>query len=100
MERCMMQMIVLPEEEWGQFKASQNEIILLLKDFKNSFKPSVSRSLSEYLTAKEFMEAVNIRRTKFDQLVQTNRIKIIKRLRKIYVPVTEIDRYFKDSTIP
>jgi len=45
------------------------------------------------------MEAVKIKRTKFDQLVQTKKIKIIKKLRKIYVPVTEIDRYFNDSTI-
>ncbi len=95
-----MHMVVLPEEEWSQFKASQNEILYLLKDFKNSLKPSTSGNLSEYITANEFMQAVKIRRTKFDQLVQTNRIKIIKKLRKIYVPVTEIDRYFNDRTIP
>ena len=99
MERSVIHMVVLPEEEWSQFKTSQNEMLAILKDAKNSFKASVSTSLSKFITAKEFMEAVKIRRTKFDQLVQTNRIKIIKKLRKIYVPITEIDRYFNDSTI-
>ena len=92
-------MIVLPEEEWGQFKANQNEILLLLGNLKINFKPFIPTNLSEYITANEFMQAVKIRRTKFDQLIQTNRIKTIKKLRKIYVPVTEIDRYFNDSTI-
>lgn len=95
-----MHLVVLPIDEWSCFKSSQNEMLLLLKDLKNNFKPSTSRNLSEYITAKEFMEAVKIRRTKFDRLVQTSRIKTIKKLRKIYVPVAEIDRYFKDSTIP
>lgn len=98
MERKTMNLVVLPEEEWNQFRSSQNEILALLKDVKNN--PRIPMHPFGFMTAMEFMEAVKIRRTKFDQLVQTNKIKIIKKLRKIYVPVTEIDRYFKDSTIP
>jgi excisionase family DNA binding protein len=48
-----------------------------------------------YITAKEFMEAVRIKRTKFDQLVAKNKIRILKKGRKIYLPFTEINNYFK-----
>ena len=92
-----MHMIVLLKEEWGQLKANQNEMLLLLKDFKNGFKLSTPRNLSEYITANEFMQAVKIGRTKFDQLVQSNKVKTIKMHRKIYVPVTGIDRYFQQA---
>jgi hypothetical protein len=100
MERSMMYLVVLPEEEWNYFKSSQNEMLALLKNLGTDSKSSVTKNISGYITAKEFMEAVKIRRTKFDQLVQTNRIKTIKKLRKIYVPIAEVERYFKDSTIP
>ena len=94
-----MYLVVLPEDEWNYFKSCQNEILALLKNLRVDSKSELSKSNSGYITAKEFMEAVNIRRTKFDQLVQANKIKVIKKLRKIYVPVTEIDRYFRDCTI-
>jgi len=98
MERKVMNLVILPEEEWNQIRSSQNEILALLKDVKADSRISINPY--GYITAMEFMKAVRIRRTKFDQLVQSNKIRIIKKLRKIYVPVTEIDRYFKDSTIP
>ncbi len=98
MERIYMNLVVLPEEEWNQLRIGQNEILELLKNIRfDSRKPTHPFG---YMTAIEFMEAVRIRRTKFDQLVQKNRIRIIKKLRKIYVPVSEVDRYFKDSSIP
>jgi hypothetical protein len=52
-----------------------------------------------HITAKEFMVAVRICRTKFDQLVSQNKIRIIKKRRKIYVPTSEVDRYFSDPSI-
>lgn len=51
------------------------------------------------ITAVEFMAAVRIKRTKFDRLVAANKIKTIKKKRKIYVPVSEVDRYFRDPSI-
>lgn len=51
------------------------------------------------ITAIEFMKAVRICRTKFDKLARGNKIRIIKKQRKIYVPMSEIDRYFNDPTI-
>ena len=51
---------------------------------------------SEYLTSQEFMEATKIKRSKFEHLVKTNQIKSIKKIRKLYIPASEIDRYFGD----
>lgn len=98
MERQIMNLVVLPDEEWIQFKSNQNEILALLKELKVNLK--ISSIPIGYITANEFMEAVRIKRTKFDQLVLASKIRTIKKRRKVYVPVTEIDRYFKDSTIP
>lgn len=52
-----------------------------------------------YMTATEFINAVHIRRSKFDQLVERNKIKTIKKKRKIYVPATEVERFFNDPLI-
>jgi hypothetical protein len=52
-----------------------------------------------HITAKEFMAAVRICRSKFDQLVNENKIRIIRKRRKIYVPTSEVDRYFSDPSI-
>lgn len=93
-----MNLVVLPEEEWNQLRAGQSEILELLKNLRfDSRKPMHPFG---YMTAIEFIKAVKVRRTKFDQLVHADRIRAIKKLRKIYVPVTEVDRYFKDSSIP
>ncbi len=48
-----------------------------------------------FITAKEFMSAIRIGRTKFDQLVVANKIRTIKKGRKIYVPIGEVEGYFK-----
>jgi hypothetical protein len=51
---------------------------------------------TRYITAKEFMATVRICRSNFDRLVAGNKIKTIKKGRKIYVPVGETERYFED----
>ncbi len=45
------------------------------------------------------MEAIRIGRWKFNQLILENKIRIVKKKRKIYVAITEVERYFKDNTI-
>lgn len=45
------------------------------------------------------MTSVRIGRTKFDQLVAARKIQTIKKLRKIYVSVTEVKWYFTDPNI-
>jgi len=56
-------------------------------------------SQTGYITAQEFMKAVHIRRWKFNQLIFDNKIKTIKKSRRIYVPVSEVDRFFTDPSV-
>lgn len=89
-------LVMLGEEEWHHIKSSYQEIIDLIRALHAKGPGGVP---VKNVTAKEFMAAVRIGRTKFDQLVQTGKIRIIKKRRKIYVPVGEIERYFNDASI-
>ena len=77
-------MVMIPEDEWSQIRLAQQEILEVIKGLGNKREEPVR---IKYITAMEFMAAVRIRRTKFDQLVSGNKIRIIKKGRKIYVPV-------------
>jgi len=89
-------LVMIPEEELAFFKNTQQEILQQLKESHTKEPSGVS---VKNITAKEFMAAVRIGRTKFDQLVSTSKIRVIKKRRKIYVPVSEVDRYFSDPCI-
>ena len=91
-----MTMVLIPEEELTLLKTSQQEILQQLKELKNKGNSGIA---VDFITAKEFMKAVSIGRTKFDQLVSASKIKVIKKRRKIYVPVKEIERFFKDPNV-
>lgn len=91
-----MSFVMLPAEELLRLKDNQQEILQLIKDLHSKGQGGLPL---KHITAKEFMAAVRIGRTKFDQLVASSRIKIIKKRRKIYVPVVEVDRYFNDHSI-
>jgi len=88
--------VMISQKEWNDHKNTQREILQLLKKLN---QPVPKNVLIKNITAQEFMDAIRIKRTKFDQLVAENKIKIIKKRRKIYVPVSEIDRYFEDNRI-
>lgn len=88
----MVSVIVVPAAEWKALLAGQTELIRLVKEWRNSMPVTVSAS--PYITAMEFMQTVRIGRTKFDQLVAANKVKTIKKDRKIYVPAGEVERYF------
>jgi len=60
---------------------------------------SAPTAVAEFIPALEFMRAVGIKRWKFDQLVAANMIKTIKKKRKIYVALREVQRYFMDPSI-
>ncbi|MBL7698927.1 MAG: hypothetical protein JNK79_12240 [Chitinophagaceae bacterium] len=60
---------------------------------------SGSKPTTQFITAIEFMQSVKIGRTKFDELIAKNKIKTIKKKRKIYVLPSEVDRYFTDPSI-
>lgn len=89
-------LVVLPEEEWKQMKQAHLEMLQLIRQLHEKGPGGVT---VKNITAKEFMSAVRIGRTKFDQLVLSNKIRIIKKRRKIYVPVAEVERYFSDPSI-
>ena len=61
--------------------------------------PSLPEIKPGYLPALEYMRVIGIKRWKFNQLISENKIKAIKKKRKIYVPVSEIERYYKDPNV-
>ena len=84
-------LVMITYQEWEEFRRTQSE---LLRQLKENAENKSSLVTVKYITAKEFMEIVRIKRTKFDQLVQTKKIKTIKKARKIYLPVSEADSFF------
>lgn len=91
-------MVMIPESEWVELKQTQQKILNIVRAYCEP-KREVREHVSGFLTAVEFMCAVKIKRWKFDQLVNQSRIKTIKKKRKIYVPVSEVERYFTDPKI-
>lgn len=77
-----------------QMNENQRAIMDKLQNINSGANP-----LSEYITATEFMDAVRIRRSKFDELRQRNLIKTLEKGRRIYVPASEVRRYFNDPSI-
>lgn len=90
-------LVMIPGEELAQLKTQLELVLTEIKNLKASNKQSPTKE--SFITAKEFMAVVRIGRTKFDQLVAAKKIQTIKKLRKIYVPVTEVNRYFTDPNI-
>lgn len=91
-----MNLVMIPQEELSNLQSTQLEILRQLQTLQSLTSPTVPL---RHITAKEFMTAVRICRSKFDQLVSQNKIRIIRKRRKIYVPTSEVDRYFSDSSI-
>jgi len=87
------QFLIIPKSEFDELKFGQQRILEELRAKHNSS----DSSKSEYLTTKEFMARVKIARSKFDELVTDGKIKTVRPNggRKIYVPVTEVARYFE-----
>lgn len=83
---------LIPADKLAAIESWQQQIVELIKS-NNQSKAAAGKS---HLTAKEFMLAVSIGRSKFDQLVAGNQIKSIKKKRKIYIPYTEVERYFRE----
>ncbi|MEK7227821.1 MAG: hypothetical protein AAB681_00495 [Patescibacteria group bacterium] len=91
-----MTLVMVPQETLSGLLASQQDILQQLKELNTRGPTGIP---IKHITAKEFMAAVRIKRTKFDQLVLSNKIKTIKKRRKIYVPLSEVERYFSDPAI-
>jgi hypothetical protein len=91
-------LVMIPAEELESLKQGQQQILEHLNQLRSTKVPERGITPS-YVTAQEFMQAVHIRRWKFDQLIAGNKIKAIKKKRKIYVLASEIERYFSDPSI-
>jgi len=91
----LVNVVVVPEADWQKLLQGQAELLRLVQELKGRLPATAA--VVPYITAMEFMQAVRIGRTKFDQLVAANKVKTIKKDRKIYVPVGEVERYFKES---
>ena len=88
------QITMIPTDELTELKNNIKEILKQIE-----FGNPTNQTQSQYVTAVEFMDAVRIRRSKFDDLVSMNTIKTITKGRKIYVVASEISRYFSDASI-
>ena len=86
--------ILVERQDIESIKKSQQDILNKLEVLHKREKTSPVLN-SPYVTAIEFMQAVRIRRWKFNCLVSTGKIMTLKKKRKIYVPKGEIDRYFE-----
>jgi hypothetical protein len=93
--------VIISEQELLAIKETLNKILSEVSEIKKApFHPSTNKpGISPYISAKEFMDAVRIKRTKFDSLIAANKIKTIKKSRRIYVLASEVERYFKDPDI-
>jgi len=89
----LVNVVVVPEADWQKLLQGQAELLRLVQELKG--RVPATGAVVPYITAMEFMQAVRIGRTKFDQLVAANKIRTVKKDRKIYVPVGEVERYFR-----
>jgi hypothetical protein len=71
MDMQRMNLVMIPQEELCNLQITQQEILKLLQNLQLSTSPTVP---IRYITAKEFMIAIRICRSKFDQLVSENKI--------------------------
>lgn len=89
--------IVLPETEFRDIQQTLQEIKEVLASRQD--RDIVPAIIPDYIPAAAFMKAVNIKRTKLHELITSNKIKTLKKRRKVYVLATEVKRYFSDPSI-
>lgn len=87
MSTHIRQVVELPLEEYQSMKQTQERILKVLENLKIV-------APTEYVTLIEFMIETKMSRWKADVLRQCGKLKIIQRGRKLYLPRTEIQRYF------
>ena len=80
--------VMLPASDLKRLETKLQKILNLIESQESS-------APDEYLTANEFMEKLKICRATFDQLRFENKIRVIKKGRKLYVPGSEVKGYFE-----
>lgn len=84
------QFVIIPTEEFQQLKTD----LKILINKMNTPTSSTTNDI-DFLTAKQFMEKTHMCRSTFDELRNHNKLKVIKKGRKIFVPNSEVQRYFE-----
>jgi len=90
--------VKIPDDQLDSLKSELQKIVSTLEQIKVALSTE-RRVGARFITAAEFMEAVKIKRWKFDQLIASNNIHTLKKKRKVYVLATEVERYFSDPNI-
>ena len=89
-----MTFVMISETDLNSIKSCLQDIQQQLKTLNSKGEIPV-----KHITAIEFMAAVRIRRTKFDELVKFGQIQVVKKRRRVYVPIEEVERYFADASV-
>ncbi len=89
-ESVIPQIVMLPGSVLDKLQRTQDIILEKLESIQSG-----NSSPDEYLTAVQFMERIKISRATFDEKRAKNEIKVISKGRKLYVPSSEIKRYFE-----
>lgn len=97
-DKQSLHLVMVPAEDMATLLQMARQILARL-DTPTPASPAAAAPIGGYITAKEFMDATRIKRTKFNSLVLSNKIKTIKKSRKVLVPASEVQRYFTDPTI-
>lgn len=82
--------VEVPAEVFTEMRDTQKMILSRLQDLR-MIAPA------EYLTAIEFMTRTKMSRWKFNELRDKNLIEVIQRGRTLYVPETEVKKFFEGS---
>lgn len=86
--------IMVPAEEFTALKSALAQISSDLAELKNSRASPGPKA--DYILAEEFMQLTHIKKSKFYDMVNNNKIRVIRKLRKTYVLATEVKRFFVD----
>lgn len=84
-------MYLVPENQWNKLT---NQLKYIIANISNSTDTPSKEPEEEYITAEMFMNKVIISRSTFDELRDKNQIRVIQKNRKLYLPKSEIHRYF------
>lgn len=87
MTHIVKQVVEVPLEEFEILKDNNRKILSALENIQAIERP-------EYLTPKEFMRQTKLSWWKFNDLRSKNKLKVIQRGRKLYVPANEVTKYF------
>lgn len=85
------QLVIIQAEYWEEIKS-------VLTWLKENFPKAVSSNTAEtenYIPATMFMERTFMSRSNFDELRRKNKVRVLQKERKLFVPESEIKRYFE-----